>query len=139
MTCKIKINWISDLMLVHINNFHGSLLIVAMTAEWLKEGDTPPFGTQYSGGDLDGTQYAKGRYTVRRNSVILYADINFYFKRVQFSLKKHNTHDIQSQITKKIARSLRSRFLGSFRHFFNLNMDLRRSKSRKFNTQTRQS
>ena len=41
-----------------------------------------------------GTQYAKGRYAVRRNSVISYADINFYFKKVQFSLKKHNTHDM---------------------------------------------
>ena len=45
----------------------------------------PPFGTQYSGGGLDGTQYAKGWYAVRRNSVISYADINFYFKKVQFS------------------------------------------------------
>jgi len=34
----------------------------------------PPFGTQYSGGGLDGTQYAKGRYAVRRNSVISYAE-----------------------------------------------------------------
>jgi len=54
------------------------------------EGDTPLFGTQYSGGDLEGTQYAKGRYAkgryaVRRISVISYADINFYFKKVQFS------------------------------------------------------
>jgi len=49
------------------------------------EGDTPPpFGTQYSEGGLDGTQYAKGWYAVRRNSVISYADINFYFKNVQF-------------------------------------------------------
>jgi len=29
---------------------------------------------------LDGTQYAKGWYAVRRNSVISYADINFYLK-----------------------------------------------------------
>jgi len=56
------------------------------------EGDTPPFGTQYSGGGgLDGTQYAKGRYAVRRNFVISYADINFYFKKVQFS-SKNTTH-----------------------------------------------
>ena len=41
------------------------------------EGDTP-LGTQYSGGGgLDGTQYAKGRYAVRKNPVISYADINF--------------------------------------------------------------
>ena len=37
------------------------------------------------GGGLDGTQYAKGWYAVRRNFVISYADINFYFKKVQFS------------------------------------------------------
>ena len=55
------------------------------------EGDNPPFGTQYSGGDLDGTQYAMGRYAVRRNSVISYADINFYFKKVQFSSKTQHT------------------------------------------------
>ena len=41
----------------------------------INEGDTPPFGTQYSG-FLDGTQYAKGRYAIHRNSVISYADIN---------------------------------------------------------------
>jgi len=49
------------------------------------EGDTPPpFCTKYSG-VLDGTQYAKGRYAVRKNPVMSYADINFYFKKVQFS------------------------------------------------------
>ena len=31
---------------------------------------------------LDGTQYAKGRYAVRKNLVISYADINFNFKKV---------------------------------------------------------
>ena len=36
-------------------------------------------------GVLDGTQYAKGRYAVRKNPVILYVDINFYFKKAQFS------------------------------------------------------
>jgi len=45
----------------------------------------PPFCTQYSGGGLDGTQYTKGRYAVRRNSVISYADINFYYEKVPFS------------------------------------------------------
>jgi len=30
-------------------------------------------------GDLDGTQYANDRYAVRKNSVISYADSNFYF------------------------------------------------------------
>ena len=51
----------------------------------------PPFGTQYSV-FLDGTQYAKGRYAVHRNSVISYADINFYFKKVQFS-SRNTTKD----------------------------------------------
>ena len=40
---------------------------------------TPPLLVRSIQGDLDGTQYAKGRYAVRRNSVISYADINFYF------------------------------------------------------------
>jgi len=44
-------------------------------------GWTPSFGTQYSG-VLDGTQYAKGRYAVRQNPVMLYADIKFYFKKL---------------------------------------------------------
>ena len=63
-------------------------------ARSIQEGDTPPpFGTQYLGGDLDGTQYAKGRYAICRNSVISYADINFYIKKVQFS-SKNTTHMI---------------------------------------------
>jgi len=51
---------------------------------------TPPFWYAVFRGNLDGTQYAKGRYAVRRNSVISYADINFYFKKVQF-LSKNTT------------------------------------------------
>ena len=45
----------------------------------------PPFWYAVFRRVLDGTQYAKGWYAVRRNSVISYADINFYFKKVQFS------------------------------------------------------
>jgi len=55
------------------------------------EGDTPPFWYAVFRGDLDCTQYAKGQYAVRRNSVISYADINVYFKKVQFS-SKNTTH-----------------------------------------------
>jgi len=55
------------------------------------EGDTPSFGTQYSGG-VDGTQCAKGWYAVRRNSVISYADINFYIQKVQFS-SRNTSHE----------------------------------------------
>ena len=42
------------------------------------EEETPFFGTQYSGG-LNGTQYAKGRYALRKNPVISYTDSKFYF------------------------------------------------------------
>ena len=43
------------------------------------EGDNPPFWYAVFRFFLDGTQYVKGWYAVRRNSVISYADINFYF------------------------------------------------------------
>ena len=47
------------------------------------DGDTPPpFWYAVFSWVLDGTQYAKGRYAVRKNPVISYADINFYFKKV---------------------------------------------------------
>jgi len=39
----------------------------------------PPFWYAVFRGGLGGTQYAKGRYAVRKNPVISYADINFYF------------------------------------------------------------
>jgi len=77
------------------------------------EGDTPPLGMQYSGGDLDGTQYAKGRYAVRRNFVISYADINFYFKKAQFS-SKNTTHMTYTVKTLNKMRACFARaFLGS--------------------------
>jgi len=57
----------------------------------INEGDIPPFGTQFSGGVLDGTHYAKGRYAVRRNYVISFGDINFYFNKVQIS-SENTTH-----------------------------------------------
>ena len=44
----------------------------------------PPFRYAVFSGVLVGTQYAKGWYAVRKNSVISYADINFYLKKVQF-------------------------------------------------------
>ena len=58
---------------------------------------TFPFWYAVFRGDLDGTQYAKSRYAVRRNSVISYADINFYFKKVQFSSKNtaHMTYKVK--------------------------------------------
>ena len=59
----------------------------ASSVDVIYEGDTSPFGTQFSV-FLDGTQYAKGRYAVRINPVISYADINFYF---QFS-SRNTTH-----------------------------------------------
>jgi len=42
------------------------------------EGDTPLWYAVFRE-CLDGTQYAKGRYAVRKNPVISYADIYFYF------------------------------------------------------------
>jgi len=82
-----------------------------------------PFWYAVFRGNLDGTQYAKGRYTQYAESLLYRTQTSiFTLKRSNFH-QKHNTHDIQSQITlKKIARSLRSRFLGSF---LNLNMDFR--------------
>jgi len=40
------------------------------------EGEIPPFGSQYSRGFR--TQYAMGRYAVRKKPVISYADIKLY-------------------------------------------------------------
>jgi len=79
-----------------------------------------------------GTQYAE---------ILLYrTQTSIFTLKGPIFIKKHNTHDIQSQITlKKIARSLRSRFFGVNSAFINLNMDLGRSTSRKFNKQTHQS
>ena len=62
---------------------------------------TPPWYAVFRsvcvcGGGLDGTQYAKGRYAVRRHSVISYADINFYFQKVHLSSR--NT----TQVTFKV-------------------------------------
>jgi len=42
----------------------------------------PPFGTQYSVIGEGGTQYAKGRYAVRNDSVISYANIKYYVKKL---------------------------------------------------------
>ena len=100
------------------------------------EGDTPLFGTQYSGGILDGTQYAKGRYAVRESLLISYADINSYFKKVQFSPK--NTTRGAKKVNKSnfFTRSLRSRlFKKIISAFINLNIDLGRSKNRNSNKQ----
>ena len=82
----------------------------------LDEGDTPPFWYAVFRGGFR-------RYAVRKGSVRSTQKFCYIVRRHQFfTLKrsnvhqKHNTHDIQSQITlKKIACSLRSRFLGG--HF----------------------
>ena len=63
---------------------------------YMYEDDTPPLWYAVFKGGLDGTQYAKGRYAVRRNYVISDADIIFYFKKVQFSSR--NT----TQVTYKV-------------------------------------
>jgi len=93
------------------------IALFSYTISWgILWGWHPPFWYAVFRGDLDGTQYAKGRYAVRRNSVISYADINLYLKKVQFSLK-NNTRDTQSEITLKNLRALFTRaFWGSFQH-----------------------
>ena len=78
-------------------------------------------------------RYAVHKGSVRSTQKFCYIVRRYHFftlKRSNFH-QKHNTHDIQSQIIlKKIARSLRSRLFGIISAFINLNMDLRRSKSR---------
>ena len=78
--------------------------------EALFEGDTPLFGTQYSGGvetvrstQRVGTQYAKSCYIVRRHLYLLLKGPIF--------IKKHNKRDIQSQI---ILNFSRARFARAF-------------------------
>jgi len=73
---------------------------------------TPPFLVRTIQGGLRRTQYAKGRYAVRKNPVLSYADINFYFKKVQFSLRIINKRDIQSQITLNFSRARFARVFG---------------------------
>ena len=75
------------------------------------EGDTPPIWYAVFKGLLDGTQYAKGQYAGRKNPVISYADINFYFKKVQFS-------------------SINTTNVVVISAFINLNIDFGRSKTR---------
>ena len=62
----------------------------------LCEGGTPPFWCAVFRGVLDGTHYAKGRYAVCTNPVISYADIKFYFKKVQFSSR--NTTNVTYKV-----------------------------------------
>jgi len=53
-----------------------------------KEGDHSPVFSF-----LDGTQYAKSRYAVRKNPVISYANSKFYFKKVQVSAR-NTKHEV---------------------------------------------
>ena len=66
---------------IHVVTLHCNATCFLDTFSEKHEGDTPPFWYAVFRGDLDGTQYAKGRYAVRRNSVISYADIIFTLKR----------------------------------------------------------
>ena len=66
----------------------------------------PPFyGTQYSG-FLDGrpTQYAKGRYAVRKNPVIYRTQTSFFTLKRYLFTKKHNKIDMKRQITPNVSR-----------------------------------
>ena len=49
---------------------------------YMYEGETPTLFVRSIHVFLDGMQYAKCWYAVRRHSVTSYADINFYFKKV---------------------------------------------------------
>jgi len=57
---------------------------------------TPPILLRSIQGDLDGTQYANGRYAVRKSPVISYADSTFYFEKVQFSAR--NTTNVTYKV-----------------------------------------
>ena len=104
---------------------------MAKTSKNTRTNETPSLLVRSIQVFLDGMQYAKGWYAVRRNNVISYADIYFYFKMIQF-LSRNTTRDIQSQINLTIA-------LGVIAACINLNIYFGRSKSRKFNKQTYQS
>jgi len=89
------------------------------------EGDPPPFWYAVFRGNLDGTQYAKGRYAVRRNSVISYADINCYFKKVQLSSQTQHTWHTKSINSKKNCALATLALFGLISAFLNLKMDFR--------------
>ena len=70
---------------------------------------TPPFWYAVFWGCLGGTQYAKGRYAIHKNPVISYADMNIYFKKVQFSSR--NTKNVTNKV--KYLYFSRARFAGA--------------------------
>jgi len=77
---------------------------------------TSPLLVRSIQGCLDGTQFAKGWYAVRRNSVILYADIFFFnLKRSNFHQETQHTWYSKSNNYILRARSARA-FWGLFQH-----------------------
>ena len=94
----------------------------------------PPLVRSIQRGVLDCTHYAKGRYAVRENPVLSFADIIFYFKRSNFHQKAKPTW-IQSQFTLNFSRA---RFV-RISAFVNINNDFGRSKIKKSNKQIHQS
>jgi len=70
-----------------------------------------------------------------------YVQLFYKFKwllNISIYTKNYSKRDIQSQITKVFARSLRLRLLGVISAFININIDLGISKNRKSNKQTHQ-
>jgi len=59
---------------------------------------TPPFWYAVFRGRV--RRYAKGQYAVRKNTVISYTDITFYFKNAQFS--PHTTNVTYKKYVKRI-------------------------------------
>ena len=82
-------------------------------------------------------RYAVRKGSVRRNSVISYADFNFYFKKVQFSFKKNTTH--LAYKVKYLLKNCALTSLALFGLIYKLKhgfYDWGRSTSRKFNKKT---
>jgi len=78
------------------------------------------------------------RYAVRKGSVLtqkscyVVRSYLFLLLKGQIFIKKHNKHDVQSQIIIKFSRASFARaFLGVISAFKNLNNDFARSKTRK--------
>jgi len=60
-----------------IHRHHSSLLRLLFVKQLQRV--TPPLVRSIQGGGVDGRQYANDRYAVRKNPLIRYADIHFYF------------------------------------------------------------
>ena len=85
----------------------------------------PPFWYAVFRGCLGGTQYAKGRYAVRKNPVISYADINF---RSSFHQETQETWYTKSNISIFSRARFTHAVWGHLSKIINLNINFGRSK-----------